>query len=306
MSTQLAVIQLPPSAVLSVIHHAEILPPADPDNWNYWIPRWSAEHAARTKVVYAKVITQFLQFIGWKSVSTLETIDIEAYQSSLAGLAKRTIGMRVAAVCSLVSFIHRRNLKVMPQNVGAPVKRVKIPNDLAERIMTEEQVITVIAAEKKPWKKALLYVYYGTGARSEELTRIQRKHITERPEGDGFNVIVHGKGGKTRVVPAFKGAAAAIASILPADPEAYLFPNKSGGQMSSVYASFLVTKAGQKAGLNKRISGHTMRHCHGSHATDRGAPIHVTSANMGHASIATTGRYLHINPKDGSGRYLAI
>lgn len=293
------------TAIPAVIHHAEILPPADPNQWSYWIPRWSADHAARTKVVYGKVISAFLQFIDYKPISALETVDIESYQASLSGLAKRTAGMRVAAVCSLLTFIHKRNLRILPMNIGAPVRRVKVPNDRAERILTEEQVMAMITAERKPWKQALLRLFYGTGIRSEELVRIQRRHITERPEGDGFRIIIHGKGGKTRTVNAFRSAAAAIASILPAEPEAFLFPGKRSQQMHPVYASAIVTAAAKKAGLD-RVSGHWLRHAHASHSLDRGAPIHLVSETLGHASIQTTGKYLHCNPRDSSGRYLAI
>jgi len=274
-----------------------------PDNWNFWILRWTANHGATTRAQYLKILDQFLQFIDYKSVFQLSTLDIEDYQRSLVGLAPRTIAMRVAAVCSLVSYIAQRNLALM--NVGAAVKRVKVPNDLAQRILSEQDVLRVIDSETKPWKQALLRLFYGTGIRPGELVRIQRRHISELPEGDSGRIIIHGKGGKTRTVNCFKSAWTAVAGILPADPEAFLFPNKHGGPMHPVYASFIVSEAGRKAGF-QRISGIWLRHCHATHSLEGGAPIHLVAESLGHSSIAVTGKYLHANPKDSSGRYLAI
>jgi site-specific recombinase XerD len=49
-----------------------------------------------------------------------------------------------------------------------------------------------------------------------------------------------------------------------------------------------------------------LSHAHASHSLDRGAPIHLVQQTLGHASVATTGRYLHARPTDNSARYLGI
>jgi integrase len=54
------------------------------------------------------------------------------------------------------------------------------------------------------------------------------------------------------------------------------------------------------------LSPHWLRHAHATHALERGAPIHIVQAALGHASVATTGRYLHARPTDSSARYLAV
>jgi len=52
--------------------------------------------------------------------------------------------------------------------------------------------------------------------------------------------------------------------------------------------------------------GGWLRHAHASHALDRACPIHTLKDSLGHASVATTSRYLHARPNDGSGKYLAV
>jgi integrase/recombinase XerD len=55
-----------------------------------------------------------------------------------------------------------------------------------------------------------------------------------------------------------------------------------------------------------KVSPHQLRYSHASHALDRGAPVHLVAATLGHASIATTGEYAHARPTDSSSRYLAV
>jgi integrase/recombinase XerD len=54
------------------------------------------------------------------------------------------------------------------------------------------------------------------------------------------------------------------------------------------------------------ISPHYLRHSHATHSLENGAPIHLVSATLGHASISTTGRYLHARPSESSSRFLKL
>jgi site-specific recombinase XerD len=66
------------------------------------------------------------------------------------------------------------------------------------------------------------------------------------------------------------------------------------------------TQAASTAGLEVKVSPHWLRHSHATHALERGAPIHLVAATLGHASVATTGKYLHARPTDSSARYLVV
>ena len=68
----------------------------------------------------------------------------------------------------------------------------------------------------------------------------------------------------------------------------------------------IVKAAAQRAGIEGPVSPHWLRHAHASHALDRGAPIHLVQATLGHASITTTGRYLHARPKESSSKFLPL
>jgi len=84
---------------------------------------------------------------------------------------------------------------------------------------------------------------------------------------------------------------------------------KQQGHLSQLQVNRIVKAAAQRLpGLEPTIanavSPHWLRHAHASHAMDRGAPVHLVKETLGHANIATTGRYLHARPTDSSSLYL--
>ena len=78
----------------------------------------------------------------------------------------------------------------------------------------------------------------------------------------------------------------------------------AGGGQFQIVAGHRRYAAARKAGLEQKVSPHWMRHAHASHALDRSAPIHLVQATLGHASVSTTGRYLHARPTESSSFYL--
>ena len=83
-----------------------------------------------------------------------------------------------------------------------------------------------------------------------------------------------------------------------------VFVSQRGGAIDESQVFRIVRAAAKGAGIEANVSPHWLRHAHASHSMDRGAPLHLVQANLGHSNPATTGRYLHARPGDGSGRYL--
>src|SRR5438128_7504431 len=90
------------------------------------------------------------------------------------------------------------------------------------------------------------------------------------------------------------------------DAASPLFRSRKGGGLSHSQVLRIVRAAAQRAGIQAPVSPHWLRHAHASHALERGCPIHLVQATLGHASVATTGRYLHARPTDSSARYLSV
>jgi integrase/recombinase XerD len=89
-------------------------------------------------------------------------------------------------------------------------------------------------------------------------------------------------------------------------PDDPVFRSPEGGHLDPSQVHRIVKAAAARAGLSDAVPAHWLRHAHSSHSLERGAPIHLVSATFGHASVATTGRYLHARPTDSSVRYLGV
>lgn len=86
-----------------------------------------------------------------------------------------------------------------------------------------------------------------------------------------------------------------------------VFPSRKGkGDLHPSQVHRIVQAAAVRAGVEVPVLPHWLRHAHASHALDRDAPIHLVQATLGHASVATTGKYLHARPEDSSARYLGV
>ena len=91
-----------------------------------------------------------------------------------------------------------------------------------------------------------------------------------------------------------------------AGPDDPVFRSRKGGHLDRSQVLRIVQAAARRAGIDLAVSPHWLRHAHASHALDRGAPISLVQATLGHASVSTTSKYLHARPGDSSSRYLAV
>ena len=120
-------------------------------------------------------------------------------------------------------------------------------------------------------------------------------------------MTVLGKGGRTRSVLIKASVYDRLLAIRQAaSEEDPVFRSRKKGHLDPGHVLKITKRAARRAGISRSIRNHDLRHCHASHSLERGAPISLVSQTLGHASIATTGRYLHARPGDSSGRYLPI
>ena len=119
-------------------------------------------------------------------------------------------------------------------------------------------------------------------------------------------MTVFGKGSKSRVVLLRNTIWRALLRFRQhADFDTPVFSSRrGGGHLHPSMLERIVTKAAQRAGVEGKVSPHWLRHSHATHASEQGAPIHLVQATLRHASVATTGRYLHARPTDSSSKYL--
>ncbi len=140
---------------------------------------------------------------------------------------------------------------------------------------------------------ALVELLYGSGLRASELVTIPRNAVSpDRPF-----LILRGKGGRERLVPISDRARAAVAAwrdTVPSD-SAWLFP---GGKkhLSRIRLYQLIKELGADAGIPpERVSPHILRHAFATHLLEGGADLRALQLMLGHADIATTEIYTHID-----------
>ena len=231
-------------------------------------------------------------------------VDLQAYSAVLeqGSLKPASQNRALTAIKSLLSF--GQEIGYLPFNVGAAVKLRPNRDGLAQRILEESEVAKLIEAAAEGRDRTLLKLLYVSGVRVSELCGL--KWCDAMPRHEGGQITVFGKGGKTRTI-LLKLKFWQQLMLIRVDAglmDPIFRSRKGGGPLDTSQVRRIVYAAAKKAGLEQKVSPHWMRHAHASHALDRSAPIHLVQATLGHASVSTTGRYLHARPTESSSFYL--
>jgi integrase/recombinase XerD len=181
-----------------------------------------------------------------------------------------------------------------------PKQKRKLPEVLS--IDEIERMIDVIDLSTPQGRRnrAAIEVLYGCGLRVSELCDLKISNFYKK---DGFLKVL-GKGSKERFVPiggqALKQLELYIihdrSQMQPAKgQEDFVFLNKNGKAFSRVYVFLVIKELAEKAGIQKNISPHTMRHSFATHMVEGGADLRAVQDMLGHASITTTEIYTHLD-----------
>jgi len=295
--------QPPMEACPPQLQQANVIP-QQADNDAELVRLWLHGKSKHTQRYYRGDVQHFSEFTR-KCLKQVILKDLQGFadhidQQDLADGSKRRI---LSSIRSLISFAHK--LGYLAFDVSRPLILPTPKETLAERILGDEEVKRIIHAENHPRNKIILKVLFITGVRVSELCSLCWKDFIERD--DGGQMTVFGKGSKTRTVlipeplwselALFRGGAAEDCSVFRG--------RKKNSKMHSTTVLRIVRKAAQKAGVHKRVSPHWLRHAHASIAAEK-APLHVIQQSLGHSSIQTTSKYLHVKPNDCSSKYLEL
>ncbi len=282
---------------------------ADSDGW--LVELWLHGKSGATEEAYRSDLAKFLDFAAGKPLRTVTLADVQEFADFLSGLLAPASQTRVlAALKSLFAFGHQ--VGYLPFDVGRPVKLPARRDERAERILSADDVHSMIAHSKKGRDRALIRTLYIGGLRVTETVDLVTRDLVARDDGRGGQLQVFGKGSKTRPVLVPHTLFAELSALALPDPDSPLFRSQKQGPdggprpITARQAERIVKATARKAGLKNasEVSPHWLRHAHASHAMDRGAKIHLVQATLGHSDISTTGRYLHARPDESSALYL--
>ena len=274
--------------------------------------------AANTLASYRRDLSRYQQVMaaaGRTEIGEVTSADIASYLAGLrAGdadhppLAASSAGRAMAAVRGLHAFACAQGMTAA--DPARPVTPPAPPRRLPKAISVAEVERLLDAAGPGPQDdprgirdRALLEFLYATGARISEATALDVDGLTlDSLARDGEPaVLLEGKGGKQRVVPLGRYAAAALdAYLVRARPALAagatrtvppaVFLNARGGRLTRQGAWAVLRAAAERANL-LHVSPHTLRHSFATHMLDGGADIRVVQELLGHASVTTTQIY---------------
>jgi integrase/recombinase XerD len=245
-------------------------------------------YAARTIDTYVGRIVAFAKHFG-RSPDLLGPEEVRTFQLHLLerGVSWSSFNQ---AVCAL-RFLYGTTL-------GRPEQLPLIPYGKRPKtlpsVLAPQEVLRLIAAAPTPRDRLFLQVAYGCGLRLSELIHLQITDI------DSARMVIHvrqGKGAKDRLVPLSPRLLHELRDYWRIDrPRPWLFPGDKPGQpISGSNMQRRFTQLVQRVGLTKHCSLHTLRHSYATHLLEAGVDLLTLKTLLGHKTLETTTRYLHVN-----------
>jgi integrase/recombinase XerD len=250
-------------------------------------------YATTTRESYLKIIKAFHRHTG-RRLDRIGPDDLRRYQVFLLEERKLAVGTVVAQIAALRFFflrvLKRRDMK---EDLPYPKHRRRLPI-----VLRPEEVLRLIAGAKNLYHRTLLLTLYGAGLRRSELCRLKVRDI------DSARMVLRveqGKGGRDRDVPLSPTLLAALREYYRwMRPQTYLFPGTRNGWRADapITARVIweaVRLATRKAGIDKPVTPHTLRHSYATHLLEAGADLRTIQLLLGHADLSHTTVYLHLS-----------
>lgn len=258
--------------------------------------------SANTVEAYRRDLTKWAEFLGDKTFENLKPENVTEFIESqrIAGLASASITRSLSTIRSFHRFAVAEGVtEIDPTGaIAAPSRAMRLP-----KALTVEQVSAMLDSIPLDTPiglrdKAVLELMYATGARVSEIASLVVDDVLD----DGIQefITVTGKGNKQRIVPVGSFAREALSNYLVRSRPALaqkgkgspsLFLGARGDALSRQNIFLIIRLAADRAGIEAKVSPHTLRHSCATHLLRGGADIRVVQELLGHASVSTTQIY---------------
>jgi integrase/recombinase XerD len=255
-----------------------------------------------TLMAYSSDLFAASQLLGGQ-LSTASATDLERIGAAWADLAKSSLARKASALRRFYGFLVDDGLRGDDPSHALPrpgaqrgLPKILSHADMVALFAAIDQRIEADDASAQGLRlSALVELLYGSGLRATELVSLDIRAINaDRPYA-----ILKGKGGKERMVPLSDRARAAVGRWMAVRPVGshWLFP--SGKSFLSRVRLFQMLKSlAADAGISpERVSPHVLRHAFATHLLEGGADLRALQMMLGHADIATTEIYTHVDGK---------
>ena len=262
-----------------------------------------------TAEAYRRDLEDFVSWLTDHGIDSFRTVkremivDYLEFSHTERAMEPATIARRLVAIKML--FRHLEEEELIPMDPAAVLESPKLWRVLPDFLSIEE-----VDAFLEAWpengdplelrNRTMLELLYASGLRVSELTTLP----LTAPDFENHLLRVTGKGEKTRIVPVGETALELLQRYLrearpflaeknPASP--YIFLSRNGRKLDRERVWAIVKEAAARAGIHKNIHPHTLRHSFASHLLANDADLRVIQEMLGHADIATTEIYTHVD-----------
>lgn len=255
--------------------------------------------AANTLAAYRRDLEAAREVLG--DVAAAQPEELERLGSAWSQLAASSLARRCSALRQFYGFLIDEGLRADDPSPALPRPRTRRP---LPRLLSHEEVERFLAtADEEAVSEhhdavrllALLEMLYGSGLRATELVSLP---LTAVPRDAPF-LHVTGKGGQQRMVPVSTRAQAVLSRwlLVRKGTSRYLFPSSgASGHLTRVRLFQLLRALAARSGIDpERVSPHVLRHAFATHLLEGGADLRVLQMLLGHADIATTQIYTHVD-----------
>lgn len=231
---------------------------------------------------YVRYNAEFIKFSS-KKPSEVELADLKAYLAHLVAdreLAPRTVNLARSALI----FYYNEVLGNTFTNIKTPKIHAALPS-----VLTKEEVKKVIDCAGTNKSRLIIQMLYSSGVRVSELVNLKWANL-ELDEKVAW--VRSGKGSKDRMIILSESVVKSFKQI-PKVSE-YIFPGRNGA-LTTKNIQKLVKLAASHAGINKKVTPHTLRHSFATHLLENGTDIRVIQELLGHSNLQTTQIYTHVS-----------
>jgi len=257
--------------------------------------RLASEH---TVAAYRRDLSRFVEHCGESSLlNHITRMQVQNWlvDCHASGLAASTLARRLSAVASFFdAAVQAGQCKT---NVAAGIRPPKQPKRLPRTLPLEQTQALMQHTDSNSDIRdlALLAVMYGGGLRVSEVVGLNLDDV----DLDQLELRVFGKGRKERIVPLPEGAVQYLQSYLAErmadNKEHAVFLNRRGGRLSARSVQRMLKERALQTGADVSVTPHRLRHSFATHLLAGGVDLRAIQELLGHASLATTERYTHLD-----------
>lgn len=227
----------------------------------------------------------------------IDTLTLRLFLGELAdaNISPRSIARKTTVIRSFFRYLLKKGK--IEDNPARTLATPKIPRDLPH-VIDEKDMLEIIQSIGHKGKhairdKAIMELFYSTGIRLSELTRLKKDSIN----WTDMTIRVTGKGDHERIIPFGKPAKNALKTYLQStgDNSSFVFVNVQGQALSGRTVQRIVKKYIGMVSEVRKQSPHVIRHSFATHLLDRGADLRAVQELLGHRHLSTTQIYTHVS-----------